>query len=70
MREVQNGLRQIRGLDDAAHFDGAFVFDEFADEVEEVGGELFGLRWLIYSHYLWEECIDILVEMRWIEVEK
>jgi hypothetical protein len=27
-------------LDDTPDFDGAFVFDEFADGVEEVGGEL------------------------------
>lgn len=49
MREVQNGLGQIRGLDDAAHLDGALVFDEFADEEEKLGGELVGLVSISYQ---------------------
>lgn len=40
MREVEDWLGEVRGLDDAAHFDGAFFLDEFADGVEEVGREL------------------------------
>ena len=34
MCEIQDRLRQVRGLDYAAHLDGAFVFDELTDEVE------------------------------------
>lgn len=31
MRQVENRLRQVSRLHDTAYFDGAFVFDEFAD---------------------------------------
>jgi len=31
MCEVEDWLGQVRGLDDTAYFDGAFVFDEFTD---------------------------------------
>src|SRR4051794_35357212 len=40
MCEIENVLRQRRGLDDAPDLDGAFFFDESADGVEQAGGEL------------------------------
>ena len=38
--EIQDVLGETGALDDAPDFDGAFFLDEFADGVEEVGGEL------------------------------
>ena len=40
MGEIEDWLGQVRGLDDAAHFDGTFFLDELADGEEEVGREL------------------------------
>ena len=40
MSKVQNGLWQIGSLDNAADLDSPFFFDEFADNVQEVGREL------------------------------
>ena len=40
MREVQDMLREARGLDDAADPDRAFFLDEFSDRVQKVGREL------------------------------
>lgn len=40
MCEVKDRLRQVGGLDNAAHLDGAFFFDEFADQVQEFRGKL------------------------------
>jgi hypothetical protein len=37
MREVKDMLGQTGALNDTADFDCAFVFDEFADGVEEGG---------------------------------
>lgn len=38
--KVQDMLREARGLDNASDLDGTFFLDEFADSVQEVGGEL------------------------------
>lgn len=40
--EVEDVLGEGGALYDAAYFDGAFFLDEFADCVEEGGGELVG----------------------------
>jgi|SRR5690242_6126007 len=44
--EVEDVLGEGGALYDAADFDGAFFLDEFADCVEEGGGEL---CWLVYG---------------------
>lgn len=40
MCEIEDRLGEVSGLDDASDLDSAFVFDEFADQVEKFGGEL------------------------------
>lgn len=40
VREIEHGLRQIRGLGNTAHLDGAFFFNDFADQAQQVGREL------------------------------
>lgn len=40
MREIEDRLGEVGRLDDTAHLDGAFVFDELADDVEKFGREL------------------------------
>jgi hypothetical protein len=32
MCEIEDGLREVSGLHNAADLDGTFIFDEFADE--------------------------------------
>lgn len=36
MREIEDWLWQIRGVDDASNFDGAFVFNKLSHGLEEV----------------------------------
>jgi hypothetical protein len=40
VREIQDRLRQVGRLDNTADLDGPFFLDEFADHVQEFGGEL------------------------------
>jgi hypothetical protein len=41
VREVEHGLREAGGLDDAADLHGTLLFDELADREEQSWGELF-----------------------------
>lgn len=40
MRQIKHWLGKIGRLHDTAHFDGAFVFDEFANKEQESRREL------------------------------
>jgi hypothetical protein len=40
VRQIENGLRQACGLDDTPDFDGALVFDQSSDRVDQVRREL------------------------------
>lgn len=40
MREIEDGLRQVGRLHDAADFDRALFLDQLADDVQQVRGEL------------------------------